>query len=385
MAELYSSTMYQIGAKGETRVWCIRVNVNEDNPVHATITRSHGVLNGKMNEVMRVIEKGKNIGRSNETSAHEQAISEAKSVAKKKGEEGYSESIEDRGKVPVVLPMLAHDWNKVKKVPSIPLYAQPKIDGVRMIAVRGNDGTLVLTTRKGKPIVSMDHIANVLKKIMPKGFVFDGELFSDEKTFEEITGIVRRNNPKAGVENDPRGIKYHIFDAFMIGKESVPFEERASLLLKYGLRASDSEIEDSPIVVVETTLLTEPQQIDEVHERYTNEGHEGTMYRTPSGPYKIRLRSRDLLKRKDFETEEYKIVNAVEADGKDKGTVIWVCETESDGTRFNVRSRGTLAQRAKWWQERKEHIGKMLTVRFQNLSDFGVPRFPVGLAFRDYE
>ena len=57
MAELYSTTMYQVGAKGETRVWHIRVNVNEDNPVHATITRSHGVLDGKMNEVMRVIEK----------------------------------------------------------------------------------------------------------------------------------------------------------------------------------------------------------------------------------------------------------------------------------------------------------------------------------------
>lgn len=382
MAELYSTTMYQSGAKGETRVWHIRVNVNKDIPEYATITRSHGVLNGKMNEVTRIIEKGKNIGKKNETSAHEQAIAEAKSVAKKKSDEGYSESIENRGKVPVVLPMLAHDWNKVKKVPGVPLYTQPKIDGVRMIAVRGNDGTLVLTTRTGKPIVSMDHIAQILKKIMPKGFVFDGELFSDEKTFEEITGIVRRNTPKSGEENDPKGIKYHIFDAFMIGKETEPFEKRAELLLKYGLLAS--EIEDSPIVVVETTLLTDVGQIDEIHERYTNEGHEGTMYRTPKGPYKIRLRSRDLLKRKDFETEEYKIVDAVEADGKDKGTVIWVCETP-DNTRFNVRSRGTLAQRAKWWQEREEHIGKMLTVRFQNLSDFGVPRFPVGLAFRDYE
>lgn len=382
MAELYSTTMYQTGAKGETRVWHIRVNVNEDNPEYATITRSHGVLHGKMNEVTRVIEQGKNLGKKNETTPHEQAIAEAKSIAKKKSDEGYSESIEERGKVPVVLPMLAHDWNKVKKVPSVPLFAQPKIDGVRMIAVCGNDGTLVLTTRKGKPIVSMEHIANVLKKIMPKGLVLDGELFSDEKTFEEITGIVRRNTPKEGAENDPTAIKYHIFDAFWIGKESMPFEERVDLLLKYGLRSS--KYSQNPIVVVETTLLTEPHQIDEIHERYTNEGHEGTMYRTPKGPYKIRLRSRDLLKRKDFETEEYKIVNAIEAEGKDKGSVIWVCETP-DHTRFNVRSRGTLAQRAKWWQEREQHIGKMLTVRFQNLSDFGVPRFPVGLTFRDYE
>jgi hypothetical protein len=169
----------------------------------------------------------------------------------------------------------------------------------------------------------------------------------------------------------------------------MPFKDRLHLLLKHGLRASNSRVNSrvnsSPVVVVDTQLITEPEQVDNVHDEFTREGHEGTMYRTPGGIYKIRLRSRDLLKRKDFETEEYNIVDAVEADGKDKGTVIWVCEISPGGTRFNVRSRGTLAQRAKWWQEREEHIGKMLTVRFQNLSDFNVPRFPVGLAFRDYE
>lgn len=381
MAELYSTTMYQTGAKGETRVWSIRVNVSTKNPSHAIITRSHGVLDGKMNEVTRVIEKGKNIGKKNETSAHDQAISEAKSGAAKKADEGYSEEMSSRGEVPVVLPMLAHDWNKVTKTPTVPLYAQPKIDGVRMIAVKTAAGELVLTTRRGKPIVSMGHIADTLKDIMPNGFVFDGELFSDEKSFEEITGIVRRNSPKSGPENDPTAIKYHIFDAFELGKESMPFEKRGELLLLHGLKAPAG----SPIVIVETVLLTTPGDINTIHERFSSEGNEGTMYRTPKGKYTIRLRSRDLLKRKDFETEEYKIVDAVEADGKDKGTVIWVCETSEGGGRFNVRPRGSLPDRAKWWQTRSEHIGKMLTVRFQNLSELGVPRFPVGLAFRDYE
>jgi DNA ligase-1 len=30
-------------------------------------------------------------------------------------------------------------------------------------------------------------------------------------------------------------------------------------------------------------------------------------------------------------------------------------------------------------------MGKMLTVRFQNLTNTGVPRFPIGLVVRDYE
>jgi hypothetical protein len=31
------------------------------------------------------------------------------------------------------------------------------------------------------------------------------------------------------------------------------------------------------------------------------------------------------------------------------------------------------------------YVGKKLTVRYQELTDEGLPRFPVGVAFRDYE
>jgi DNA ligase-1 len=33
----------------------------------------------------------------------------------------------------------------------------------------------------------------------------------------------------------------------------------------------------------------------------------------------------------------------------------------------------------------KSVIGKLLTVRYQGLTNGGVPRFPVGVAVRDYE
>ena len=32
-----------------------------------------------------------------------------------------------------------------------------------------------------------------------------------------------------------------------------------------------------------------------------------------------------------------------------------------------------------------EYVGKKLTVRYQELTDDGIPRFPVGIAIRDYE
>lgn len=90
------------------------------------------------------------------------------------------------------------------------------------------------------------------------------------------------------------------------------------------------------------------------------------------------------MKLKSFDTAEYKIVDAEAARGRDTGTVVWVCETRS-GQRFSVRPRGTVDQRRNWLATKDLHIGKMLTVQYQNLTPDGLPRFPVGLTFRDYE
>ena len=61
-----------------------------------------------------------------------------------------------------------------------------------------------------------------------------------------------------------------------------------------------------------------------------------------------------------------------------------MCETRN-GRVFNVRPKGTVAQRQTWYTNGKSFVGKALTVRFQELTDEGVPRSPVGIAIRDYE
>lgn len=386
--KVYEMILYDSGVKGETRVWTIEVITPElTRSASATIIRRHGVLGGAMTETKRVIMDGKNIGRSNETTPTQQAIAEAKSIVVKKIREGYKEKEEDRGKTEVILPMLAQDWNKTKKLPTLPLYAQPKIDGVRMIVncVGGNevDGfNITMTTRQGKDIYFMEHIREALSKgVLRPGFVLDGELYCREKSFEEITGIVRKSVAENTRVNEIRMIEYHIFDMFFIGEEKTPFKSRLEYLNSLPAFLG----EDSPVKVVETKLLKTEEEVESFHRRMNEEGNEGTIYRTPNGEYKVRARSKDLLKRKDFITEEYKIVGVEEADGRDIGTVIWVVEVKPGGARFNVRPRGSLEQRAEWFKNGDKYMGKMLTVRFQNLSDFGIPRFPVGLSIRDYE
>ena len=43
------------------------------------------------------------------------------------------------------------------------------------------------------------------------------------------------------------------------------------------------------------------------------------------------------------------------------------------------------ASRADRMKNVTKYYGKLLTVKFQELTSDGIPRFPVGISFRDYE
>ena len=124
--------------------------------------------------------------------------------------------------------------------------------------------------------------------------------------------------------------------------------------------------------------------------QFVSEGYEGAMVRNKDGKYGLGKRSSDLQKVKSFLDGEYEIIGFEEGSGNDAGTVIWQCRTAptSDypyGNDFMVRPRGTREQRREWYENGTQYIGRMLTVRYQELTDDGIPRFPVGVAIRDYE
>ena len=62
----------------------------------------------------------------------------------------------------------------------------------------------------------------------------------------------------------------------------------------------------------------------------------------------------------------------------------WLLRAKT-GWAARVKPQGTLAARRKMLADRSSLVGRKLTVRFQERTDAGVPRFPVGVAVRDYE
>jgi ATP-dependent DNA ligase len=349
--------LYSRDKSGKIRFWSVSV---DDEPSGVYITRRYGQIGGKETVSRTEITSGKNIGRSNETSKLEQANLEAKSIYKKQLEAGFIPNKEDLANQVHVLPMLAGKWEEKSKNIKEPFFVQPKLDGVRVII--GKTETL---SRTGK-VFFMPHIEAAVRPLLQEGQFLDGELFSDELTFQEITGVC---GAKKNTSQHLNKIRFHVFDYFDLANLDEPFEERIKKLFRF----------EKVVELVPTTLVTNKKDVAKWHETFVSQGHEGIMVRDRNGKYALNQRSNHLLKYKAFQTEEYTITGASEGKGPDAGTVIWECGT------FNVRPKGTREQRTEWFQKREEYIGKKLTVQFQNLTDGGVPRFPVGLAIRDYE
>lgn len=253
-----------------------------------------------------------------------------------------------------ILPMLANKWEDRKKYISEPFYVQPKLDGVRLLVSKKG-----CFSRTGKPVKGVEHLA----KNLGDTEWLDGECYAPNMTFEELTSAFKM---------DPKSLDFHGFDYFDTKRPDLPFAERQRIL------------KEKTKTVVDTFLIPKKSQIQEYHDQFVEQGHEGIMIRDPTSTYEIGKRSNYLLKFKEFQTEEYEIVGAKTGHGRDADAVVWVCKTES-GQEFTVRPEGTIEDREKCYRERNQHIGKYLTVRFQNLTAVGVPRFPVGVAIRDYE
>jgi hypothetical protein len=392
--------IYGEAQTGKTKMWKVRVYERDGCGV---IETSHGYEDGKIQVNDKIISEGKNIGKRNETTPLQQAVSDARAAWTKKSESGYavrggvaagsgtasggaggarggddSHSISsddvDAGRskgissdAPSV--MLAHDYTKRSKDIKFPCYVQRKYDGVRCVAVP-NAG---LFSRLKKSFPHLNHIKEEINRL-PHGVILDGELYSDGLTFQEIVGIVKREALKKGDDEKLLKIKLHVYDII----NDMPYSQRYANLQLLFRKYKFKHLE-----LVATEICDSVDKMKELHSNYVAEGYEGIMLRNKEGVYKG-ARSNDLQKYKEFFDAEYKIIGYEEGKGLEDGCVIWKCVT-SKGKVFSCRPRGSREDRQCMYLDGDKYINKMLTVRYQEETDEGLPRFPVGITIRDYE
>jgi len=384
-------TLYKKTTIGKVQTWQIVI----DGDKYRTIS---GQQDGKKIQNSWTTCLPKNVGRANATTGEEQAIKEAVAKHDKKLESGYHLNVENIEKKRFYEPMLAQDFknkNRQKEVTKNlddqnlgeAIFSQPKLDGIRCLAMREG-----LFTRTGKEITAVPHISEALEPFFKKypNAVLDGELYNHayKDDFNKIIHLVRKQNLTDEHLADSREmIQYHIYDAPVIGNgkwamtEKDLFSDRTSVLdaqyVNLGLNKEDC------LVIVETTEIHGKEQLDRCYEDYIEAGYEGQMVRI-DGAYENK-RSPKLLKRKEFVDEEYTILGYEEGKGNRAGTIKHFKFKNKDGREFNSNVKGSFEYLAELLEKADDLIGVDATVKYFNLTPDGVPRFPYVIAIRDYE
>lgn len=233
-------------------------------------------------------------------------------------------------------------------------FVQPKIDGVRMLAKCSN-GQIHLFTRQGKPISNCCHIVEELTGVLKEGFVLDGELFYND--FQATLSDFKK---------DGSNLSFICFDLWNEEMRMKPYKVRYNALerLIEGLQ----HIQLVPML----ERKIKPSDAHKQLEHFVALGYEGIILRTDTMVQFGRTDS--IVKLKKFLDEEF-ICQDVER--TEKSFVAYFVTNE--GKSFSTKAS------AQFYKMRKKHIGKPCTVRFQEYTNKGVPRFPILTACRNYE
>lgn len=389
-------TLYKKTSTGKIQEWTVGYKGDQ-------VISIYGQSDGKKQTTSDTV-TGKNVGKTNETSAEAQAKLKAKQLWDKKIKKRYVEKLDDAqegtSSVEGIKPMLAFPIEKKEAHIVYPCIVQPKLDGMRCMAIITDE--VKLYSRTGKPIVTLPHIEKELLEYFgdKKGrqLVLDGELYNHEAKddFNKLLSLIKRDKPIEGYEF----VQYHIYD---VVSDS---DYRTRMSVVYEMSRSAKYLRTLP-----NWIARNRQAIDKGFLKAIELGYEGAMYRNPNMGYDNTVeRSTGLLKVKVFEDAEFKVIGVEEGSGKLQGSAGSIICLNEEGFEFKAKlkayenSEGKRIESKEAYQKRcidwlkniEKYKGKMLTVQFQGRTPprfdkkgkrigGNVPRFPVAKRIRESE
>lgn len=284
-------------------------------------------------------------------------------------------------------PMLAHQYEP-SRWSNEPTWLQPKLNGVRALYQAG-----YFQSRDELPWNEpvLRHLTQPLKLMFPdERTILDGELYVHGWPLQKINGAIAVNRL------EPNGltweVEYHIFD---VVSYNLPFEERFYNVMKY----KNLFTPDIKVRMVETIRVDHQGDAEDFYAMQVSKGYEGIMYRIGECPYTQPKQPRQpsvgngrlkflsdqnnrtwhLLKRKDWQDDEFMCYGVEEGKGKYVGMAgALLCQTPTGAT-FGVGSGLTDREREVYWNE-SNPIGRRIKVKFLTYTSDGVPFNPTVIA-----
>ncbi len=396
------SKLFARDSKGKIKVWTIIVM---DLTPHAKIVVHYGSYFGQHARKDTVIDHGKHIGKSNETTPYKQACLEAESKWKRRKDQGYKDYTDlliDTTQYPDtdslynrldellpksntdasgnIKPMKAQPYYKKSNGDiciKFPCIGQSKINGIRCTA-QLIDGQVQLLSKEGKAYDQVPHITDAFQCMQHHLFdydgdelVYDGELYIHNELLQDIRSAAIKPNL-----NTPR-IEFRVFDLAIAG---IPQQERLDVLTTNMILFAI----DAPIKQVKNNIIQNDKQAQAFTDFCIKAGYEGAIFRDPTAEYKFGKRPMTMTKLKRKESAEFSILDVLPMP-KDPTLGMFLCQNDLNSKTFKVVPQGNRALKAEYLTNSDKYIGKDLTVEFYERTKDEVPFHAVGITIRDYE
>ena len=270
---------------------------------------------------------------------------------------------------------LANKFHQTRLKGMTEVAVEPKLDGIRCFSiVRGN--SVKMFARSGKLITNFEStLAPELEKLGDG--CYDGELMG-----EDFISLMRQAYRKENVDDSKTYLA--LFDFLPLqewdSREAVKScEARYEELLD---RLAYKSINLDLLQPVERFVVTaDYEAIKELHDEYVKDGYEGAMIKDPVAPYKFG-RGWEIMKLKAFHDVDLPIKGFEEGTGKHSGK-LGAIVIEYKGTKVKVGSGFSDELREQIWEDQGSFIGRIVEVRYQEVTPDGSLRFPTFVCFRN--
>jgi DNA ligase-1 len=259
--------------------------------------------------------------------------------------------VEGSTKIQAVPPtvLLANKWTP--DIDPTGWWVSEKLDGIRAIWT----GTEFIS-RLGNKFSAPEWFTKDLGKQR-----IDGELWMGRGKFQQAVSIIKTQ----GLDKEWHNIKYLVFD---LPDSKKDFEGRYEEMQNLNLPSHCQVVEQAPCGGVD--------QLRKMLKALEEKGAEGLMLRQAHSMYEGK-RSSTLLKVKTFHDDEATITAYEPGKGRHKGRLGGYTCVLKTGKQFNVGTGLTDKDR-----NNPLKIGTKITFRFVELTDDGIPRFPVYVSER---
>jgi DNA ligase-1 len=252
-------------------------------------------------------------------------------------------------------------------------YLEPKFDGLRAVSFIDYKSFSSFKSRNGRELYNFDYIAEELKNLKSK--ILDGEVYAGN--WWDTVSIVR--SEKNTIGKDINKARYYIFD--MLIEEEWLNQNCILTYLERKKRLHEIFKDSDHVKIVDGIKVNNIKEAKEAYTKFLELGFEGAVLKEANSVYPFK-RSKYWLKWKPFYSEDLEIVGHEEGEGRNKGRLgKFLCNYK--GVIIGVGGGYSDKLREKYWQEREEMLGKIIEVKYWEITPDGSLRFPIFLRLRE--